>query len=133
MDWKSKALKNYDASFVKTKLLSKDLVQKLGSEYLVAQAWLASLDKANIVNEAMKAKYEEDCKQWTQVLGDTRDLVSAILLYNLMVHKFDSCKDDSKKRDAVKDTKKKLRKQFGAKYTIPEDINSRVMNAINKK
>ena len=42
-DWKSKALSNYDATYIKAKILNKDLVTALGTDYLVASAWLTSI------------------------------------------------------------------------------------------
>ena len=132
-EWKSKAIDSFDQPFVKSKILNKDLVSKLGTDYLVASAWLTSADKIGVVFTAFQTHHEDDYKQWQKVLGETRDLVAAILMYNVMIHKFPGTANACEKRQAVKDVKKKIRSKFGDKYEVPEAIMNRVQTAINQK
>ena len=78
------------------------------------------IENISLIYTAFKATYEDELKEWSTVLGSTRDLVAAILVYNVMIHKFPTCKADSDKRQAVKDTKKNIRHKFGEAYQVPE-------------
>ena len=60
-------------------------------------------------------------------------MVAAILMYNVMIHKFPGTANACEKRQAVKDVKKKIRSKFGDKYEVPEAIIKRVQIAINQK
>ena len=55
----------------------------------------------------MKTSFGDDIAEYLVTLADTRDLVAAILLYNVMIHKFVPTLSATDSRQALKDTKKK--------------------------
>ena len=108
-DWRSKTIATFDATYVRSKILSRDLISRLGTDYLVASSWLTSAadDKLVVVYNAMKTSFGDDIAEYHVTLANTRDLVAAILLYNVMIHKFVPTLSATDRRQALKDTKKK--------------------------
>ena len=132
--WKEKSIKQYDVDFVKSKLLVQSVVDKLGNHYGPIGQWLRSLDKDCMepIRVAFESRWEEELKECRTVITDAVELTCTILSYNILTFKMPK-QTSAMRRQSIKDLRKKLKSKFGKACEIPEEVASRLTEAISGK
>ena len=132
-NWKEKSITAYDVDYVKGKLLVQTVIDKLGNDYGPIGHWLRSLDKEchDSIRVAFEKRWEAELKECRTVISDAVALTCVILSYNVLT--FAMPKQTSvKRRQSVKDLRKKLKVKFGKKCEIPDEVSLRLTDAISK-
>ena len=130
-DWRPKTIAEYDVEYVASRILVQSLITGLGSDYVSASTWLAGLQEIESVWDAYKTRHEKSVDSITETLKDTRDIVSCILGYNMMLYKWPKV-SATERRQQLKDLRKKLKGKLGKKYDMPEGMANRLQANVAK-
>ena len=131
-DFRAKCVETYDPDFVKNKILTQSLINSLGTDFVDASRWLKSLDKVEQIKSAFAERWPGENTTIAQAVADANDLTSTILSYNVLIYQFPK-KTSEKRRQIIKDLKKKLSSKLGPKAKIPQPIMDRLTEAISGK
>ena len=131
-NWKAKCVTSYDIDWVKSHLLTQSVFTDLGTDYQFLAVWLKSLTKCDFMQAKFEERYAEALAEIKNVSTDSVAFAATILAYNVLIYKFKG-QDSLKRRQEVKDVKKKIKTKLGKDANIPNEVNDRLMAAISGK
>ena len=131
-DWKAKCVDGYEADFVKSKLLTQAVFDKLGTDYQSLAVWLRSLERCPETKALFNKRWKDELEEIQKVSADSISFAATILAYNVLIFKFPKAKGDTR-RQAVKDVKKRIKTKLGKQAEIPQQVSDRLSAAISGK
>ena len=130
--WQAKAIDSYDIEFIKTRILSQTLIDKMGSDFHKFDVWLRSMEKNTEMYEEYKKRHEKDLQSNVQIIADAVAMTATILAYNTMVFKWPKM-GNNERRQGKKDLVKKIKLKLGKWAELPAALNDRMTAAISGK
>lgn len=131
-NWKVRCIDTCDAEYIKSRILTKELVDAVGSDYAHASKWTEGIDALDVVKKGFDLHHSADLLKYCQLLADARSLVSCVLAYNCLFHRYPK-QSSSERRQSWKDLKKKLRAKFGEAASLPAKVGDRLQAGISGK
>ena len=132
--WKARVVESCDETFINNKILTKALVDSLGSDYQAACTWIAGIHstKLELIPCSFATLHVGFLKQVTDVVHDARALVSCVLGYNILYNRMPK-QSALERRQSLKDLKKKIKAKFGSDTVLPPKVLDRLSSAIAGK
>ena len=130
--WNDRSIDSCDEDFIKSRIVCQHLVDGLGSDYMSVYAWLKDLKILNASYGHFVTRYEVELASHYKVVDDVLTIVAVMLSYNTLYFKFPKM-DAEKRRQHLKDVRRKIKAKLGKYFDIPSNISDRLQAAISDK